>query len=73
MQKDDNKYVEMFILETLKEETNYVISGLLHGVNKILDLLRCYAALIGSYLWTFRDISFPSSRVKMGPIGYPKT
>jgi len=32
-----------------------MISGFSRGINKVFGLLECYAALIGSYLPTFRD------------------
>jgi hypothetical protein len=39
-----------------------------------LRFLRCYAAIGGNSLPTFRDnVSAPSSRVKMGSIGCPET
>ena len=39
-----------------------------------LRFLGCYAAIGGNSLPTFRDnVSVPSSRVKMGPIGCPET
>jgi hypothetical protein len=51
----------------LKKRTQHVCvsSGSRCGANEILAVLGCYAALVGSYLPTFRDnLSVPSSKVK---------
>jgi len=50
------------------------------GKKEIFALLGCYAALIGSYLPTFRDCRSVTSlmvsglwHINMGPIGCPET
>jgi hypothetical protein len=40
----------------INKPTSCVISGFLRGVNEVLAVLGCYAALIGCYLPTFRNI-----------------
>jgi DNA-binding transcriptional regulator/RsmH inhibitor MraZ len=51
-----------------------VISGFRYEVYKNCTLLACYSASSGNLLSTFRDnLSAPSLRIKIGPIGCPET